>query len=675
MAKGGGLLELLSLLAARIPGASRAKGGIGTGFDWLRKAVTPSIEPFRQARYPVGSPKAFIKQNPLQIRSKKSKKRQRGMGGQHGPYTRGADAWEDKSGFVRREGRGGAAAIDPGDPRILYAMLARPRNLAKLGGAAGLGLGGYALMSSEEDLPEEVAQVVEEQDRAVVENITGEEDIGKTPSWLRPLLTGLGAYAGYKRSGLMGGLVGGAGGYGISELLKKNPGMYDWIKDNPELATMLGFLGADALRGGGGGSSDIPSYQPYSPLTYESLGGYAPSTEMPQMAQGGVVGGMADILRRQFPSSYPNEPILDRIRYGVRNFGNPHMPEEIREMLRSDPNRLLDDPSNRLARDWRDYDDPQLYRDLLPTPKAIEDMPLAPPMAPSEAAYFAPGGVPVHKMAQGGIAGGGSSGLNGLRTGLRDAIVNSIDDPNRQGVNSFVPSMLKAYDEIPKLQAGGISGGANPGFVDPGKQAVQQQQSQPGYAQSKTGDYGQSGYGQMSYGTDPYRSKQGMLSKIVDRAAGSSRNLDAQAFNAKWGGSQFATGGPGPGPGHGPGVSSATTNGAGAGAVPGTVSGTVPGIGSGYDPMTSAIGQNILEQRAAMGGLGSNMTDISLARGMAPHMAGLQNQWFNQQMGMEGFNQRERENMARFGLQAAALENQKGYTPYTNQYFRAGGVG
>ena len=198
----------------------------------------------------------------------------------------------------------------------------------------------------------------------------------------------------------MGGLVGGAGGYGISELLKKNPGMYDWIKDNPELATMLGFLGADALRGGGGGSSDIPSYQPYSPLTYESLGGYAPSTEMPQMAQGG-------------------------------------------------------------------------------------------------------------------IAGGGSSGLNGLRTGLRDAIVNSIDDPNRQGVNSFVPSMLKAYDEIPKLQAGGISGGANPGFVDPGKQAVQQQQSQPGYAQSKTGDYGQSGYGQMSYGTDPYRQGEpGYLQRI-----------------------------------------------------------------------------------------------------------------------------------------------------------------
>ena len=71
MAKGGGLLELMGLLAGKIPGASRVKGGVGTGFDWLRKAVTPSIEPFRQARYPAGSPKAFIKQNPLQIRKKR----------------------------------------------------------------------------------------------------------------------------------------------------------------------------------------------------------------------------------------------------------------------------------------------------------------------------------------------------------------------------------------------------------------------------------------------------------------------------------------------------------------------------------------------------------------------------------------------------------------------------
>ena len=57
-------------------------------------------------------------------------------------------------------------------------------------------------------------------------------------------------------------------------------------------------------------------------------------------------------------------------------------------------------------------------------------------------------------------AGGAISGLDNLRGGLREAIVNSIDDPNRQGSNSFVPSMLKAYDEIPKLQAGGITKGA-----------------------------------------------------------------------------------------------------------------------------------------------------------------------------------------------------------------------
>jgi hypothetical protein len=72
-----------------------------------------------------------------------------------------------------------------------------------------------------------------------------------------------------------------------------------------------------------------------------------------------------------------------------------------------------------------------------------------------------------------------------------------------------------------------------------------------------------------------------------------------------------------------------------------------------------------------MGGLGSNMTDISLARGMAPHMAGMQNQWYNQQMGMQGFNQRERENQARFGMQRAALENQSGTNPYMSSMYRS----
>ena len=54
-------------------------------------------------------------------------------------------------------------------------------------------------------------------------------------------------------------------------------------------------------------------------------------------------------------------------------------------------------------------------------------------------------------MAHGGVAGQQTSPLDSLRIGLKDAIVNSIDDPNREGKNSFVPSMLKAYDEIGKF--------------------------------------------------------------------------------------------------------------------------------------------------------------------------------------------------------------------------------
>ena len=46
--------------------------------------------------------------------------------------------------------------------------------------------------------------------------------------------------------------------------------------------------------------------------------------------------------------------------------------------------------------------------------------------------------------------------LDILHSGLKDVIINSIDDPNRQGKNSFVPAMLKAYDEINKLGSGGV---------------------------------------------------------------------------------------------------------------------------------------------------------------------------------------------------------------------------
>ena len=430
------------------------------------------------------------------------------------------------------------------------------------------------------------------------------------PSWLKPLLMGLGAYTGYQRGGgglggLLPALLGGGAGYLGSKYIEDNPNVSGWLSKNPALAGMGGLLAMNALGAGGKGGSDAPAYQPYSPMSYKSLG-------MPGMAQGG-------------------------------------------------------------------------------------------------------------------IAGGGARGLDSLRTGLRDAIVNSIDDPNRQGVNSFVPSMLKAYDEIPKLQAGGIAGGAspnkpglavappgggggqfgqgtqpsgqpgggvapppltgaNPGFIDPGKQAVRDL----GYGTEKGADYG---LGQ-TYGTDPYRNtNQGLFSALgripglgtvakygtgaghllrqgrnlgksilpyaqeqfgISTSQNAPSNPNAQAFNAKWGGSQYATGGPGPGPGHGSGVSSATANGAGTGAgagMPGQ--NTFGNLGSG---LSQQIGQNIMEQRAAMGGLGSNMTEQQLAQGMMGGLAGLQGQEFGQRMGMAGFDQRERENMARFGLAGQEID-------------------
>jgi hypothetical protein len=83
-----------------------------------------------------------------------------------------------------------------------------------------------------------------------------------------------------------------------------------------------------------------------------------------------------------------------------------------------------------------------------------------------------------------------------LRSILKDTVINSIDDPNRQGKNSFVPAMLKAYDEInkfkgagmPQFQAGAQVTGANPNFVDPDKQAqILDKQSQPGYFENLQG--------------------------------------------------------------------------------------------------------------------------------------------------------------------------------------------
>ena len=68
-----------------------------------------------------------------------------------------------------------------------------------------------------------------------------------------------------------------------------------------------------------------------------------------------------------------------------------------------------------------------------------------------------------------------------------------------------------------------------------------------------------------------------------------------------------------------------------------------------------------MEQRAAMGGLGSNMTEQQLAQGMMGGLAGLQGQEFGQRMGMAQFDQRERENMARYGLLGDQAANRPGY--------------
>ena len=253
-------------------------------------------------------------------------------------------------------------------------------------------------------------------------------------------------------------------------------------------------------------------------------------------------------------------------------------------------------------------------------------------------------------MAQGGIS-GGEGGLGGLRTGLRDAIVNSIDDPNRQGINSFVPSMLKAYDEIPKLQQGGITKGGDAtrrNALAPPTPAQPVTQTMGTVPQANTYDT-KPDWQKTQQHQDPNLYNYGDAFQNVDSSGMQKRTTTAG--NVDPGVTPRVTGPTGStGPDYG-----------------------VSGVGSGYDPMTAAIGENVLERRAAMGGLGSNMTDISLARGMAPHMAGMQNQWYNQQMGMQGFNQRERENMARFGMQRAALENQGGVSPYAQRFYGAGG--
>ena len=498
--------------------------------------------------------------------------------------------------------------------------------------------------------------------------------------------------------------MGGAGGYGLGELLQRNPGAYDWIKKNPEMAAMGGMLGMNALgldKGWGGGSSDIPEYEGYTPLTYENLGGYAPSTEVPQMQRGGITDSKLAPVPGERVENYLDllNSLNPRLDYPIWKDGTTdeeaRLLEQLIQAVREPiPFGNMDSISSQTARHralFEKYQREQ-YKDQPPFGTGSKYM-----QRPT--------------MAQGGIS-GNASGLSGLRTGLRDAIVNSIDDPNRQGVNSFVPSMLKAYDEIPKLQAGGITKdqykhggvGQTPGASGPpqgggmggmnfGQSSNMPPPVAPGSPQGGMPTPQMGGGGAPSQGegrtvTLPDGTQQFQMTPptnlyndpnydkthtnrnvqyLNDPNLGSTGNMMQNTSSSgvpgvpgQFQGTAMTGGGAGSGAtGAIPGQGTQTTGGGGGGG-----GGGVPGIGTGYDPMTAAIGQNILENRAAMGGLGSNMTDISLTRGMAPHMAGLQNQWFNQQMGMQGFNQRERENRARFGMQRAALENQAGTNPY-----------
>ena len=480
--------------------------------------------------------------------------------------------------------------------------------------------------------PIEEAMAIEQanaQERAIEEWSKG---LGKTkgdkevpegmPSWLSPVLSGLGAYAGYKRgggglkgilSGALGGILGQYGG----EALKGSPKIGEWVRENPAKSALLAYpLLGEIL--GERGKQPTNYYQGYNPTSYGSMG-------MPGLQEGGVAGAADSTLS-----------LLERLMQGGVH---PAVKEE----------RAKGIPL--WARAYASRRNPTVPRPN-PMNNILEALERARPSYPSP-------GTPLPEMQAGGI-----SGLDSLRTGLRDAIVNSIDDPNRQSVNSFVPAMLKAYDEIPKLAAGGIATGANPGFIDPGKQAIQQKQSQPGYAQSKAGDYGQG----MTYGTDPRLKKmnQGLGSALggvpgighIGRGMGAvARQVAAPAIQQVQANPAGVV--PGAGTGAGQPVSDAMNLiGPGPGTTGQPVQNAFGNLGSG---LASQIGQNIMEQRAAMGGLGSNMTEQQLAQGMMGGLAGLQGQEFGQRMGMAQFDQRERENMARYGLLGDQAANRPGY--------------
>ena len=154
------------------------------------------------------------------------------------------------------------------------------------------------------------------------------------------------------------------------------------------------------------------------------------------------------------------------------------------------------------------------------------------------------------------IAEGGEPEWNGDANDVGELGITKEEIPAvlAQESASVANPFVRLRDIVPGFQEGVYMGEGFGGGAEEGKQAVRDL----GYGTEKGADYGQSGYGQQSYGTDPYRSQKATWQNMVRSAAGAAPfNPNAQAHGAKWGGSQFATGGPGPGPGHGPGVSGA----------------------------------------------------------------------------------------------------------------------
>ena len=270
------------------------------------------------------------------------------------------------------------------------------------------------------------------------------------------------------------------------------------------------------------------------------------------------------------------------------------------------------------------------------------------------------------QMAQGGIA-SGEGGLSGLRTGLREAIINSLDDPNRVGSNSFVPSMLKAYDEIPKLQAGGITKDQyKQGGVGQTQGGTQQFQMSPPTSSFNDPNYDKTYTNRnVNYLPDPGAGSpgyQGMPGGQIAPAVGGDPGFQGPAMTGGGGGG-FGPGGPPPGMGN-----QAPPAGAGAGA--GTGPGGFGGMGQLWQNEQIA---NLREKAAAGGNLMGTPGQMAMTRGMAPSLMQAEQMKFGQGMNIAGFNQQERMNMASNELARQQLDLQQ--NPYQPSWMQGAGIG